>query len=161
MCNTRNLFPFAINWDLLAWCWSLLWLNNYCWMMSASSNHCTKMGPVPGRRFLKQPATTLEPVISIVGCYKKIWRVERAALLSLAQGDTWPRYVTSLQKNKRMSDAKNLFHFLGQELKPFLTQDLRSSSQVTEICQFDVNLTHGSQSTVTSLTAFFLLSHNH
>jgi len=31
--------------------------------MSASLNHCKKMGAEPGRRFLKQPAAKLEPVI--------------------------------------------------------------------------------------------------
>jgi len=31
-------------------------------MMSASLNHCRKMGAEPGRRFLKQPAAKLEPV---------------------------------------------------------------------------------------------------
>jgi len=92
--------------------------------MSASLNHCKKMGAVPGRRFLKQPATTLEPVIVILSCCKQIWRVERAALLWSAQGDTWPRYVTSLSKYKRMSHTKTLLYFLGQELKQFLTQDL-------------------------------------
>jgi len=30
--------------------------------MSASLNHCRKMGAEPGRRFLKQPAAKLEPV---------------------------------------------------------------------------------------------------
>jgi len=50
--------------------------------------------------------------------------VERAALLWSAQGDAWPRYVTSLSKIKRMSHAKTLLYFLGQDLKPFLTQDL-------------------------------------
>jgi len=34
-------------------------------MMSASLNHCKKMGAEPGRRFLKQPAAKLEPVIIV------------------------------------------------------------------------------------------------
>jgi len=55
-------FLNAINCDWFAWCGSLLWLNYYCWMMSASLNHCKKMGAEPGRRFLKQSAATLEPV---------------------------------------------------------------------------------------------------
>jgi len=33
-------------------------------MMSASLNHCKKMGEL-GRRFLKQPAAKLEPVIVV------------------------------------------------------------------------------------------------
>jgi len=33
--------------------------------MSASLNHCKKMGAEPGRRFLKQPAAKLEPVIVV------------------------------------------------------------------------------------------------
>jgi len=32
-------------------------------MISTSLNHCMKMGAEPGRRFLKQPAAKLEPVI--------------------------------------------------------------------------------------------------
>jgi len=34
-------------------------------MMSASLNHCKKMGAEPGRGFLKQPAAKLEPVIAV------------------------------------------------------------------------------------------------
>jgi len=34
--------------------------------MSASLNHCKKMGAELGRRFLKQPATKLEPVIVVL-----------------------------------------------------------------------------------------------
>jgi len=34
-------------------------------MMSASLKHCKKMGAEPGRRFLKQPAAKLEPVIVV------------------------------------------------------------------------------------------------
>jgi len=30
MCNTRNEFPYTINYDWFAWCGSLLWLYNYC-----------------------------------------------------------------------------------------------------------------------------------
>jgi len=33
--------------------------------MSASLNHCKKMGVEPGRRFLTQPAAKLEPVIVV------------------------------------------------------------------------------------------------
>jgi len=32
-------------------------------MISTSLNHCKEMGVEPGRRFLKQPAAKLEPVI--------------------------------------------------------------------------------------------------
>jgi len=32
-------------------------------MMSARLNHCKKMEVEPGRRFLKQPAAKLQPVI--------------------------------------------------------------------------------------------------
>jgi len=32
-------------------------------MISTSLNHCKEMGAEPGRRFLKQPAAKLEPVI--------------------------------------------------------------------------------------------------
>jgi len=32
-------------------------------MMGASLNHCMKMGAGPGRRFLKQRAAKLDPVI--------------------------------------------------------------------------------------------------
>jgi len=35
-------------------------------MMSASLNHCKKTGAEPGRRFLKQPAAKLEPVIIVI-----------------------------------------------------------------------------------------------
>jgi len=35
-------------------------------MMSASLNHCKMMGAEPGRRFLKQPAAKLEPVIVVI-----------------------------------------------------------------------------------------------
>jgi len=34
-------------------------------MMSASLNHCKKIGAEPGRRFLKQPAAKLESVIVV------------------------------------------------------------------------------------------------
>jgi len=34
-------------------------------MMSASFNHCKKMGAESGRRFLKQHAAKLEPVIVV------------------------------------------------------------------------------------------------
>ena len=34
-------------------------------MISTSLNHCKKMGAEPGRRFLKQPAAKLEPVIVV------------------------------------------------------------------------------------------------
>jgi len=34
-------------------------------MMTASLNHCKKMGAEPGRRFLTQPAAKLEPVIVV------------------------------------------------------------------------------------------------
>jgi len=34
--------------------------------MSASLNHCKMMGAEPGRRFLKQSATKLEPVIVVL-----------------------------------------------------------------------------------------------
>ena len=37
-------------------------------MMSASLNHCKKMGAEPGRRFLKQPAAKLELVINCCIC---------------------------------------------------------------------------------------------
>jgi len=67
MCNTRNWFPYAINCDWFVWCWSRLWLNYYCWMMSASLNHCKKMEERPGR-FLQQLAAKLEPLI-FVGCF--------------------------------------------------------------------------------------------
>ena len=44
-CVTHETsFLNAINCDWLAWCGSLLWLNYYCWMMSASLNHCKKIG---------------------------------------------------------------------------------------------------------------------
>jgi len=33
-------------------------------MISTSLNHCKKMGAEPGRKFLKQPAAKLEPVIA-------------------------------------------------------------------------------------------------
>ena len=56
-CVTQETsFLNAINCDWFAWCGSLLWLNCYCWMMSASLNHCKNMGAEPGRRFLKKPA---------------------------------------------------------------------------------------------------------
>ena len=62
-CVTHETsFLNAINCYWFAWCGSLLWLNYYCWMMSASLNHCKKMGAEPGRRFLKQPTAKLEPV---------------------------------------------------------------------------------------------------
>jgi len=65
-CVTHETsFLNTINCDWFAWCWSLLWLNYYCWMISASLNHCKMMGVEPGRRFLKQPAAKLEPVISV------------------------------------------------------------------------------------------------
>jgi len=32
-------------------------------MISTSLDHCREMGAEPGRRFLKQPAAKLEPVI--------------------------------------------------------------------------------------------------
>ena len=35
-------------------------------MMSASLNHCKKMGAEPGRRFLKQSAAKVEPVIIVI-----------------------------------------------------------------------------------------------
>jgi len=34
-------------------------------MISTSLNHCKEMGAEPGRRFLKQPAAKLEPVIVV------------------------------------------------------------------------------------------------
>jgi len=37
-------------------------------MMSASLNHCKKMGAEPGRRFLKQPAAKLVIVALSVSC---------------------------------------------------------------------------------------------
>jgi len=66
-CVTHETnFLNAINCDWFAWCGSLLWLNYYhCWMMSASLNHCKKMGAEPGRRFPKQPAAKLESVIVV------------------------------------------------------------------------------------------------
>ena len=67
-------FPYAINCDRFAWCWSLLWLYKYCWMISTSLNHCKRMGAEPGRRFLKQPAAKLEP----------------ALLLSIRRGESQP-----------------------------------------------------------------------
>jgi len=56
-------FPYAIKCDWFAWCSSLLWFYYYYWMISASLNYCQKMGAEPGRRFLKQLAKKLEPVI--------------------------------------------------------------------------------------------------
>ena len=57
-CVTHETsFLNAINCDWLACCGSLLWFNYYCWVMSASLNHCKKMGAEPGRKFLLQPAT--------------------------------------------------------------------------------------------------------
>jgi len=41
-------------------------------MISTSLNHCEKMGAEPGRRFLKQPAAKLEPVIVVKSCDKRI-----------------------------------------------------------------------------------------
>jgi len=35
-------------------------------MMSASLNHCKKMGAESGRRFLKKPAANQEPVIVVI-----------------------------------------------------------------------------------------------
>jgi len=65
-CVTHETsFLYAINCDWFAWCGSLLWLNYYCWMMSAGLNHRKKMRAEPGRRFLKQPAAKLEPVIVV------------------------------------------------------------------------------------------------
>ena len=48
---------------------SLLWPYKYCWMISTGLNHCKEMGAEPGRRFLKQPAEKLEPVIVAVMRY--------------------------------------------------------------------------------------------
>jgi len=64
-CVTHETSFHAINCDWFTWCGSLLWLSYYCWMMSASLNHCKKMGAEPGRRFLKRPAAKLEPVIVV------------------------------------------------------------------------------------------------
>jgi len=36
-------------------------------MIHTSLNHCKEMGAEPGRRFLKQPAAKLEPVIATFG----------------------------------------------------------------------------------------------
>ena len=68
-CVTQETsFLNAINCDWFAWCGSLLWLYYYSWMMSASLNHCKKMGAEPGGRFLKQPAAKLKPVILVYVC---------------------------------------------------------------------------------------------
>ena len=55
----------AINCEWFSWFGSLLWLNYYCSVMSASLNRCKKMGAEPGSRFLKQPAAKLEPVLDV------------------------------------------------------------------------------------------------
>jgi len=65
-CVTHETsFLTAINCEWFAWCGSLLWLNYYCWIMSVSLNHCKKMGTELGRRFFKQLAAKLEPVIVV------------------------------------------------------------------------------------------------
>jgi len=70
---SRWCFPLKLTsikklWETGEWltncCLKLLaWKN--CWMISTSLNHCKKMGAEPGRRFLRQPAAKLEPVIVV------------------------------------------------------------------------------------------------
>ena len=73
-CVTHETsFLNAVNCDWFAWCGPLLWLNYYCWMMSANFNHCKKMGAEPGRRFLKQSAAKLEPVIVVYVYWQHIF----------------------------------------------------------------------------------------
>ena len=87
----KTSFLNAINCDWFAWCGSLLWLSCYCWMMSASLNHCKKMGAEPGRRFLKESAAKLEPVIVVFQNKKKTLSV--SFLYSVLVSTSLPLFI--------------------------------------------------------------------
>ena len=78
-------------------------------MISPSLNHCKEMRAEPGRRFLKQPAAKLEPVIVAINLWIRTWRESE---ISQVRNFTRHRTKTNFVAFGLDSDCNTLHKFM-------------------------------------------------